>query len=161
MTGDFLIDWEAHQARCPQGQTSTQWCEHQRAGTPLIAIKFAPKACRACPVREQCTKAKGRGRTITVYPRQKHESLQAARQRQTTQEFQGLYAQRAGVEGVHAQGIRVADLRHAHYCGTKKVHLQHLATAAALDLIRMDAWLQGIPLARTRISPLARLKQVA
>ena len=59
------------------------------------------------------------------------------------------------------QGIRVADLRHARYYGAKKVHVQHLATAAALDLLRMDTWLQGIPLAPTRRSLLARLSKVA
>ena len=138
-TRDFVIDWEAKQARCPQGKVSTQWCEHGRAGGPMIAIKFAPKDCRACPVREHCTKMHGRGRTITVYPQEKHACLQAARQRQTTVGFQRQYAQRSGIEGAHAQGIRVTDLRHARYYGAKKVQVQHLATAAALDLLRMDA----------------------
>ena len=62
----FVIDWDAHQASCPQGKRSWQWVEHQRAGRPLISIKFAPRDCRACPVRAHCTKAQGRGRTITV-----------------------------------------------------------------------------------------------
>ena len=98
---------------------------------------------------------------MTVYPQEKHACLQAARQRQTTAAFQRQYAQRSGIEGAHAQAIRVADLRYARYYGAKKVHVQHLATAAALDLLRMDAWLQGIPLAQTRLSPLARLRKVA
>ena len=160
-TGDFVIDWDAKYARCPQGNVSTQWCEHVRTGGPTIAITFAPKDGRACPLREHCTKTKGRGRTMTVYPQEKHACLQAARQRQTTAAFQRQYARRSGIEGAHAQGMRVADLRHARYYGAKKVHVQHLATAAALDLLRMDAWLQGIPLARTRRSPLARFRKAA
>src|SRR5262245_45158747 len=63
----FVIYWDAHQAACPQGKRSRQWVERQRAGTPLISIKFAPRDCRACPVRAHCTKAQGRGRTITVH----------------------------------------------------------------------------------------------
>jgi transposase len=157
----FTIDWETHQARCPQGETSVQWCAHRRAGAPLISIKFAPKTCRACPVRAKCTTARGRGRTITVHTRQEHERLQAARQRQTTEEFQRHYARRAGIEGTFSQGSRVADLRQARYSGERKVRLQHLATAAALDLMRIDAWLQGVPLARTRISRFARLQNSA
>gem|GEM_PF-4302752 len=98
---------------------------------------------------------------MTVYPQEKHACLQAARQRQTTAAFQRQYARRSGIEGAHAQGMRVADLRHEWYYGAKKVHVQHLATAAALDLLRMDAWLQGIPLARTRRSPLARFRKAA
>lgn len=33
-------------------------------------------------------------------------ALEAARKREQTEEFKETYAQRAGVEGVHAQGVR-------------------------------------------------------
>ena len=68
---------------------------------------------------------------MTVYPQEKHACLQAACQRQTTAKFQRQYAQRSGIEGAHALGMCVADLRHARYYGAKKVHMQHLATAHA------------------------------
>jgi hypothetical protein len=36
--------------------------------------------------------------------------------------------------------------------------LQHLATAAALNFVRLGEWLAGTPLARTRCSSFAALK---
>ncbi|WP_242676422.1 transposase [Streptosporangium minutum] len=39
--------------------------------------------------------------------------------------------------------------------GTAKTHLQHLLTAAAMNLPRIDAWLMGVPLAPTRTSHFA------
>ena len=38
-----------------------------------------------------------------------------------------------------------------------KTHLQHVATAAALNLVRSMAWLRGVPRAQTRRSTFARL----
>ena len=48
-------------------------------------------------------------------------------------------------------------LRRARYIGLAKVHLQHVLTAAALNLVRVAAWLAGTPLARTRQSAFVRL----
>lgn len=38
------------------------------------------------------------------------------------------------------QAVAVTDTRHARYRGLPKIHLQHVASAAALNLIRLDAW---------------------
>src|SRR5215813_7399549 len=46
-----------------------------------------------------------------------------------------------------------------HCYGTVKTHLQHLATAAALNVVRIGEWLVGTPHAPTRCSPYARLKE--
>jgi len=43
------------------------------------------------------------------------------------------------------------------YIGLAKVRLQHLLTAVALNVVRMVAWLHGIPHAKTRISRFAAL----
>jgi hypothetical protein len=51
--------------------------------------------------------------------------------------------------------VRGFGLRCARYRGL--ANLQHVATAAALDLDRIAAWLQGRPLAPTRISRFAAL----
>ena len=48
-------------------------------------------------------------------------------------------------------------LRQARYIGLAKVHLQHVLTAAALNLVRIAAWLVGTPLARTRQPTFIRL----
>jgi hypothetical protein len=48
-------------------------------------------------------------------------------------------------------------LRRTRYWGLAKTHLQHLATAAAMDLVRVSQWLANVPLAKTRKSAFERL----
>ncbi len=68
-----------------------------------------------------------------------------------------LYQKRAGVEGPISQGIRTFELRQTRYIGLVKTHLQHLATAAAINLARINNWLMDIPLATTRTTRYAAL----
>ncbi len=42
-----------------------------------------------------------------------------------------------------------------------KTHLQHLATAAAMNVVRLVRWLDGEPHAQTRRSPLVQLLRPA
>jgi transposase len=98
---DFVIDWEHEQARCPQGQISSSWTPTRTRNQEVIKIKFGYATCGACPVRTLCTQS--RQRTLTVRRREAHAALEAARQREQTQEFAELYAQRAGIEGVHGK----------------------------------------------------------
>jgi len=157
----FGIDWEAHTATCPQGRVSTLWMPgRDRHDHPVINIRFAQADCRACPVRTQCTHSETQARTITIRTRDQHEALQAARQRQTTEAFKEQYAARAGIEGTISQAVRVADLRRSRYIGRAKTHLQNLATAAALNLLRVAAWLAEVPWAPTRQSPFAALATI-
>lgn len=149
----FVIDWEAHTATCPQGRPSALWIPGQdRHGHEVVNIRFARPDCLACPVRDQCTHSPTQSRTLTVRPQEQHEALQAARQRQTTDEFQTTYATRAGIEGTISQGVRIGDLRRSRYIGLAKTHLQHLVTATAMNLIRVAAWLTELPRAQTRQS---------
>ncbi|MFD8886755.1 hypothetical protein ACFV0H_30235 [Streptomyces erythrochromogenes] len=55
------------------------------------------------------------------------------------------------------QAVAVTGMRHARYLGLRKTHLEHVFSAVALNLIRLDAWWNGHPLDRTRVSHLARL----
>ncbi len=98
---DFSIDWERQQARCPQGQISHSWTPTWTRNQEIIKIKFRFATCGACPVRPQCTKAKRR--SLSVRRQEAHFALDAARQREQTEEFTQAYAQRAGIEGVHAK----------------------------------------------------------
>jgi transposase len=82
-----------------------------------------------------------------------YEALAHARIRQTTTEFKKKYSKRSGIEGTISQGIRGFNLRQCRYVGLEKTRLQHILTAAAMNLERIYAWLEGIPLAKTRISP--------
>jgi transposase len=157
---DFLIDWEHEQARCPQGQTSSSWTPTWTRNQEIIKIKFGFAICGACPVRSQCTKAKRR--SLSVRRQEAHFALDAARQRERTEEFKQEYAKRAGVEGVHAQGVRRMGLRRSRYIGEPRTHLQHVVTATAMNICRVHDWLEGIAPHSTPLSHFARfMKEVA
>ena len=162
-TSQFVFDWQAKQATCPQGQTSVTWTERteQRSGRPIVAVQFATATCRDCPVRAQCTHAEKMPRQVTVRPQAEHEALQQARQDQQTEAFRQDYARRAGVEGTISQGVRAFGLRQARYLGLAKTHLQELGTAVAINLCRWSAWHRHKPRAKTRTSRLAALALVA
>ncbi len=158
----FSIDWNARVVICPQGQRSIRWSVTRTARQrTMIHIDFAKAACAACPVRDLCTRATTVPRTLTLQPQAEHEAIQAARQRQETPEFATQYARRAGIEGTLSQGVRVCGLRAARYRGLAKTHLQHVATAAGLNVLRLGTWSQQVPPARTRRSRFAALDPAA
>lgn len=160
VTACFQIDWDRQQASCPRGQHSIRWCEtHTARKRTMIHIDFDPADCLPCPDRARCTRSKtgSRARCITVQSRAEHEALLAGRVRQQTPEFARLYARRAGIEGTVSQGVRAFGLRRARYRGLRKTQLQHVATAAAIDLTRLTQWFNGLPTATTRRSRFARL----
>jgi transposase len=146
---DFAIDWEAKQAVCPAGKRSIAWHEKQERGQPVVAIYFSRPECGCCPSRAECTRAAA-GRRLTLRPEAEYRALQAARERQKTRAFLQRYACRAGVEGTHTQGVRRCGLRQCRYIGARKGWMQHLFTGAALNFVRVAAWLMGEPRARTR-----------
>ncbi len=162
-TSQFVFNWQAKQATCPQGHTSLTWTERteQRSGRAIVAVQFATKTCRECPVRAQCTHAEQMPRQVTVRPQAEHEALQQARHYQQTEAFRQQYAHRAGVEGTISQGVRAFGLRQARYLGLAKTHLQELGTATAINLVRWSAWHRQKPRAKTRTSHLAALAHVA
>jgi transposase len=154
----FRVDWDARVVTCPRGRASARWCETRTArDRTMVHVAFAPADCTPCPVRARCTRAKDLPRSLMLQERAEHEAIQAARQRQRTEEFAVEYAGRAGVEGTLSQGIRAFGLRQARYRGLAKVHLQHVATAAAMNVARLTDWLDGIPRAATRRSRFAAL----
>jgi len=94
---------------------------------------------------------------LTLRPQAEHEALQAARQRQTTALFKQAYGRRAGIEGTLSQAARAFERRRSRYLGEAKTHLQHLATAAAINLVRLFAWFEECPRESRRSSPFAAL----
>jgi transposase len=153
----FTIDFDTRQAICPQGHTSTCWSPASQRGTDVIVVKFATGTCAPCPARAQCTTAKRGGRQLTLHHRDLHEALAAARAEQTTKTWRDKYTLRAGVEGTIHQAVAITGIRHARYRGLPKLHLQHVFSAVALNLIRLHAWWTGHPLDRGRTSHLTRL----
>jgi transposase len=109
---EFTIDWEGQQATCPEGRTSTGWTPAvDRGHNAVIKIKFSARDCGPCPSRAQCTR--GKRRALTVRPQEQYLALQAARARESSEEFKREYARRAGVEGTISQGVRSCGLRRA------------------------------------------------
>lgn len=154
----FVIDWEQEQAMCPQGKTSAQWLPRpDQDGQMSIQIKFAKADCAECTVRPQCTQSKTLPRLLQVRDQEHYEVLQAARERQKTELFKTQYATRAGIEGTIAQGTKLGDLRRTRYRGLPKTRLLHLLIAAALNFVRVAAWLAETPHAHTRQSAFGRL----
>jgi transposase len=88
-------------------------------------------------------------------------ALEAARQRQTMDEFKKMYASRAGVEGTISQGTRGFGLRRSRYVDLAKAQLQHILTAAAMNLMRTADWLEQAARAQTRHSRFASLAPAA
>ena len=149
----FSIDWSKQQATCPQGQTSARMSQ---AGERM-EIVFASETCAACPVRQDCTRSQTTGRVLHLRPQAAHEALQARRLAEQTPEFRKLYALRSGIEGTLSQGVRAMGLRRSRYDGLARTHVQHVLTAVAVNLVRIDAVLADIPRGKTRRSHFAQL----
>ena len=161
--GHFDIDWQAEQATCPQGHTSLSWTPaSDNRKNEVIKIKFSTTDCQSCPSRSVCPHStRTPRRPITVRPQLHSQALQRARERAKTEDCTALYARRAAVEGTISQGVRVMGLRRSRSIGQEKTHLQHLATAAAMNIVRLMRWLDGEPHAQTRRSALVQLLRPA
>lgn len=154
----FTIDWDQQTVTCPQGHTDVGWRQRDTPAGPMIDVRFSRTACTACPARHNCTRAKQGPRSLTFYPKLKQQALHQARLRQQTDPFKERYQLRAGIESAISQAVRSFGLRQARYIGQAKVHLQHLTTAAAINLTRIVAWLEDPILANTRASSFQALE---
>jgi transposase len=154
----FAVDWDTLTAICPQGHRNT-WSGTgtDRHGNPRIQFTFSLTNCTPCPVRSHCTHAKTAARTVTLRPRDQHELLRRLHTEQDTEEWHRRYGHPAGVEGTISQAVRAFGLRRSRYQGQTKTALQHVLTATAINVTRLDTWLTGTPLGRTRTSHLAAL----
>jgi transposase len=154
----FEVDWEGRRARCPRGKLSSGWREGaDRTGRRHVRVLFRKADCDGCPARALCTRKPHQPRHLRLPPRAEHEALKAARGQLTTEAGRRRYARRAGIEGTISQGVRTFGLRRARYRGLARTHLQHVATAAAIDLGRLGDWFRSIPRAATRTSRFAAL----
>ena len=155
----FRVDWERRVATCPAGNESVSWLPAARADEGMsFEVRFGRKDCTPCPLRPRCTRAKREPRIIWLQARERFEALQSARRHQQTAAFRERYAARAGIEGTHAQAISRCGLRRCRYVGLAKTRLQHVMTAAAINLVRIAEWFAGTPVAKTRFSRFAALQ---
>jgi transposase len=157
----FVIDWDKQQATCPEGKTSSSWkARADGRGNQLIGVAFAKAEYSPCPSLTLCTQSKTKRRTLNLKPQPLYEALQQNRRQKKTKEFQREYRQRAGIEGTISQGVRAFGLRKARSLGLAKTRLQHLATAAAMNLERWADWLAGMDRETTRRSVFARVMRL-
>jgi transposase len=155
----FEIDWVAKVVTCPAGKQSISWLPKTNPASGVgFEARFSGRDCTPCSTRSQCTQSKREPRLIGLQSREHHEALQKMRLRQTTEEFRKSYAPRAGIESTHAQAIRRSGLRRTRYRGLAKTRLQHVITAAAINLLRITYWVNGTPIAHTRCSHFAALQ---
>jgi transposase len=152
---DFRIDWEGQQATSPEGHTSTSWSPAvDRGHNEVIKVKF--KALD-CGVRQPGALHAG--------AQAEHHCAAARAVRGVgggafTGEIGGVYGrvrEACGGEGTISQGVRACGLRRSRYVGEAKTHLQHLATAAAINVNRIGSWLLDKPREQTRTSTFAKL----
>ena len=148
---DFAIDWEAAR-HLPEGPDQHRLDARGGAGPqPRSSRSSSRGRTAALPVRDRCTRALRR--CMTISPASQFEALQAARSRESSEGYRADYARRAGIEGTISQGVRACGLRRSRYAGRAKTHLQHLATAAAINVLRISSWLLGRTSRGTRTSP--------
>jgi transposase len=149
-----VLDWDAKHAICPPGQRRVVWMARpDRHGHATVRIACSQPVCAACASRAECTRAATAPRALRIREHDHNTVLQAARARQQPETFKQVYARRAGIEGTIAQGTRLGDLRRSRDIGLVKTRL----IAAALNFMRVAAWLADIPRAQTRPSAFAAL----
>ena len=79
-------------------------------------------------------------RSLARRPQEEYEALQTIREKMQTDDGKALYALRAGIESAMALGVRRCGMRRSRY-RLRKTALQHVATGAAMNLVRGSAWL--------------------
>ena len=154
----FRVDWAQQRVTCPRGVDSASWTPAvDNRTTAVIKAKFSRRDCGACLDCAACAGPHADRRLMTLRTQGEYEALAGARRRQQAPDFAAMYAWRAGVEATMSWAVRGFGLRRARYVGLEKVRLQHAATAAALNLVRIARWIVGLPIAGSRASPFAHL----
>ena len=157
----FTIDWDNKQVTCPQGAVSSSWTPARSKGTNIILARFAKAPASPARPGPGAPPRSGPAASSACVHRRIHEAVTAARAEQAGDAWRHRYRIRAGVEGTIAQATHVTGIRRARYLGLPKTRLEHNTAAAAINLIRLDAWWTGKPLDRTRTTHLQRLDLAA
>ena len=167
----FVIDWQSKRATCPEGKVSVWWGSNTARpdrAAPVhgsvhgedparVKVRFARQDCAGCAHRAKCVRSvSGQARTLVLYSQAQHEALRQARERIPSEEGPREYRRRAGIEGTLSQGVRISGLRQCRYRGLVKTRLQHVAIAAAINVGRVVAYLDGKEPGGTQVSRLAR-----
>jgi transposase len=157
----FEVAWDNRQAICPAGKRSVDWLEcylKERNPRRVVKVKFRRKDCLSCANRASCVRSEiGAPRQLLLQAKEFHEAIKKTRALFASDVGRGEYKERAGIEGTLSQGIRRGTVRRSRYKGLQKTHLQEVATAAGINILRSINHLNQVPVAKTRISRFARL----
>jgi hypothetical protein len=154
----FSIDFDHQRAICPQGHTSSSWNPVTQRGTDTIVISFPRTTRGPCPVREHCTTSRTQRRQLTVHtPTYTPPNATSARSK-TPHPGKPPTPRAPASRAPSTKPWRSATPRHARYRGLRKVHLQQVFSAVALNLTRLHAYWNAHPMDRTRTSHLSQLE---
>lgn len=157
----FKIDWDRKTVVCPEGKPSNYWHEYEiKTPTlrPVVTVKFKLEDCRNCPSRTKCVRNKnGKPRQLLLPTRELHQALEQTRNSLSNEDGKARYKRRAGIEGTISQAVRRGSLRRSRYRGLQKTHLQEIAVATGMNILRSINFLNNQPIAKTRVSRFARL----
>ncbi|MFI9588618.1 IS1182 family transposase [Streptomyces sp. NPDC052236] len=143
----FTIDWDAKQVTCPQGKVSRRWSAPPSLA-PYINAEFSPDDCRKCPVKAACTRTDAR--KVSFLPRELYDIQSESRTEQQTQEWRSRYSLRAAIESTISEFVNGHGMRQCRYRSEDKTHVQHVLTAIAVNLERIDVHLPPAPARQPR-----------
>ena len=142
----FCIDWDRKQVTCPTARpaaTGTKAAAARpvdRAGElPRRRPYSLPRPGWLHPLAHPCPRP-------DVPPARPVQGPAPPARRAGNTGWRACHAHRAGVQGTIAQAAHRGDLHQTRHRGLAKTHPQHVLTALALNLVRVDAWLTGTPL---------------
>ncbi|MFF3390126.1 transposase [Streptomyces sp. NPDC002669] len=104
---------------------------------------FAPDDCRQCPVKTACTHSDAR--KVTFLPRGLYDIQSESRTGQQTQERLSRHPLRAAIESTISEFVNGHGMRQCRYRNQSKAHVQHVLTAIAVNLERIDVHLPTPP----------------
>ncbi len=138
----FAIDWDKKTVTCPQGTVTSRWASPPSLA-PYITASFTVADCRDCPVKTSCTRTDAR--TVAFMPRDLHDIQSESRTEQRTQEWLSRYSLRAAIESTISEFVNGHGIRQCRYRSHSKAHVQHVLTAIAVNLERIDVHLPTAP----------------
>jgi hypothetical protein len=115
-------------------RSAAKWCSRSWSGNA--------RSARGTPVT-----------SCILLPQGQQDALEDRRREQLADQWQQRHNIRAGVKGTIPQAIRRTRIRRTRCTGLPKTHLGHLSAATAINIIRLDAWLNETPLGGTHTSP--------
>ena len=118
---------------CPAGLPPVRsFYDH---GTEQIEILQFPVVCNACPLRDRCPTRDASGWKIVTIPL-KQIRLINRRRRERTEEFQGKYRKRSGIESTNSLLKRVTGLGRLRVRGRASVFMSIYLKVAGWNVLR-------------------------